>query len=96
MHQLLYLVAFLSGFAALAFETLWFRQAGLALGNSVWSATLVLSSFMGGLAAGNALVAGVTVSDDNDPDYLKGSGGSDWYFDGLGDELLSSSSETVD
>jgi hypothetical protein len=56
MHQLLYPVVFLSGFAALVFEALWFRQAGLALGNSVWSAALVLSSFMGGLAAGNALV----------------------------------------
>lgn len=56
MHQLLYLVFFLSGFAALVFETLWFRQAGLAFGNSVWSATLVLSSFMGGLALGNGLI----------------------------------------
>ena len=56
MHQLLYLVFFLSGFAALVFETLWFRQAGLAFGNSVWSATLVLSSFMGGLALGNGLM----------------------------------------
>ncbi len=56
MQQLLYLVFFLSGFAALVFETLWFRQAGLAFGNSVWSATLVLSSFMGGLALGNGLI----------------------------------------
>jgi spermidine synthase len=56
MRQLIYLVVFLSGFAALVFETLWFRQAGLAFGNSVWSATLVLSSFMGGLALGNGLV----------------------------------------
>ncbi len=56
MHQLIHLVFFLAGFAALIFETLWFRQAGLALGNSVWSTTLVLSSFMGGLALGNALV----------------------------------------
>jgi predicted membrane-bound spermidine synthase len=56
MHRLIYLVVFLSGFTALVFETLWFRQAGLALGNSVWSATLVLGSFMGGLALGNGLV----------------------------------------
>ena len=34
MH-LLYAVFFLSGVAALLFETLWFRQAGLLLGNSV-------------------------------------------------------------
>lgn len=56
MHQLLYLVFFLSGAAALVFEALWFRQAGLAFGNSVWSVSLVLSSFMGGLALGNILM----------------------------------------
>ena len=44
----------LSGAAALLFETLWFRQAGLALGNSVWAASLITASFMAGLAAGNA------------------------------------------
>lgn len=51
------LVMFLSGAAALLFETLWFRQAGLMLGNSVWSTSLVTASFMGGLALGNAAVA---------------------------------------
>ena len=45
-------VFFLSGAAALVFETLWFRQAGLAFGNSVWASSLVLSSFMAGLALG--------------------------------------------
>jgi spermidine synthase len=50
-------IFFLSGVAALVFETLWFRLTGLALGNSVWSATLVLAAFMGGLALGNAWVA---------------------------------------
>jgi spermidine synthase len=48
---------FLSGAAALLFETLWFRQAGLMLGNSVWSTSLVTASFMGGLALGNGAVA---------------------------------------
>lgn len=48
-------VFFLSGAAALVFETLWFRQAGLTFGNSVWASALVLSSFMAGLALGNAL-----------------------------------------
>ena len=43
-----------SGCAALVFETLWFRLAGLALGNSVWATSIVLASFMAGLAAGNA------------------------------------------
>jgi spermidine synthase len=45
----------LSGASALVFETLWFRQAGLLLGNAVWSSSLVLASFMGGLAIGNGL-----------------------------------------
>ena len=48
---------FLSGVSALAFETLWFHQAGLAFGNSVWAASLTLSGFMAGLALGSALAA---------------------------------------
>src|SRR5215470_18872544 len=50
-------VLFLSGTGALIFETLWLRLSGLAFGNSVWAAALILSSFMGGLALGNALAA---------------------------------------
>ncbi len=57
MPNALVLVFFLSGVAALTFEALWFRLAGLSLGNSVWSASLVLAAFMGGLALGNAVVA---------------------------------------
>jgi spermidine synthase len=48
---------FLSGASALLLETLLFRQSGLALGNSVWASSLVLASFMAGLAVGNALAA---------------------------------------
>jgi predicted membrane-bound spermidine synthase len=48
---------FLSGAAALLFETLWFRQAGLMLGNTVWAAAIVTASFMAGLALGSALAA---------------------------------------
>jgi predicted membrane-bound spermidine synthase len=48
---------FASGWAALLFETLWFRQAGLLLGNSVWASSLVLAAFMAGLGAGNAWAA---------------------------------------
>lgn len=48
---------FVSGAAALVFETLWFRQAGLAFGNGLWASALVLSSFMAGLALGNGLAA---------------------------------------
>jgi spermidine synthase len=54
---MLHVAFFLSGAAALVFENLWFRQAGLAFGNSVWASSLVLASFMAGLALGNALAA---------------------------------------
>ena len=57
MAAVLSAVFFLSGASALIFETLWFRQAGLAFGNSVWASSLVLSGFMTGLALGNALAA---------------------------------------
>ena len=51
-------VAFLiSGASALVFETLWFHQASIALGSSAWSASLVLSAFMAGMACGNWLAA---------------------------------------
>jgi len=55
MAPLLSLIFFLSGAAGVLFETVWFRVLGLTLGNSVWAANIVLASFMGGLAAGNAL-----------------------------------------
>ncbi len=51
------IVLFLSGTGALIFETLWLRLSGLAFGNSIWAAALILSSFMAGLALGNALAA---------------------------------------
>jgi spermidine synthase len=57
MIAALCLVFLVSGAAALVFETLWFRQAGLALGNTVWASALVTASFMAGLAIGNAAVA---------------------------------------
>ena len=57
MRLTLALIFFLSGASALIFESLWFRLAGLSLGNSVWSVSLVLAAFMGGLALGNGLVA---------------------------------------
>ena len=51
------LLFLLSGASALLFESLWFRQAGLVVGNSVWTSSLVLACFMGGLALGNAWAA---------------------------------------
>src|SRR5882762_4461687 len=54
---ILAVVLFLSGISALIFETLWLRLSGLTFGNSIWSAALILSSFMAGLALGNAIAA---------------------------------------
>src|SRR5256885_16965401 len=48
-------VFFASGAAALIFEIVWFHRCGLAFGSGVRATTIVLSSFMGGLAIGNAL-----------------------------------------
>src|SRR5438477_2377075 len=50
-------ILFFSGIGALIFETLWLRLSGLTFGNSTWAAALILSSFMAGLALGNALAA---------------------------------------
>ena len=57
MYRVLYVVFVLSGASALLFETLWFRLAGLTFGNSIWASSIVLASFMGGLALGNAAAA---------------------------------------
>ena len=54
-------VLFLSGTGALIFEALWLRLSGLAFGNSIWAAALILSSFMAGLALGNALAASTRI-----------------------------------
>ena len=50
-------VFLLSGASALLFETLWLHLAGLVFGVGVYASALVLSSFMGGLALGNALIS---------------------------------------
>jgi spermidine synthase len=57
MSRAVSVVFFVSGAAGLIFEVVWFNRSGLVFGNSVWAASLVLSSFMAGLAGGNALVA---------------------------------------
>ncbi|MFP5259393.1 MAG: fused MFS/spermidine synthase [Acidobacteriota bacterium] len=50
-------VFLVSGASALLFETLWLHLAGLTFGVSIYASALVLSSFMGGLALGNALIS---------------------------------------
>ena len=54
--RLVSLAFFLSGAAGLIFEVVWFHRSGLVFGNSVEATSIVLSSFMGGLALGTALV----------------------------------------
>ncbi len=56
MTIILSFIFFLSGASALILEALWFHLSGINLGNSVWATSLVLSSFMAGLALGNGLV----------------------------------------
>lgn len=46
-----------SGAAGLMFEVVWFHRTSLVFGNSIWATSLVLCSFMAGLAIGNGLVA---------------------------------------
>lgn len=52
---ILCIIFFISGAAGLLFETLWFRGAGLAFGNSVWASAITLAAYMGGLGMGNLL-----------------------------------------
>jgi spermidine synthase len=47
------------GFAALALEVLWTRTLALALGTTVYSFAVVLSTFLAGIAGGGALAARV-------------------------------------
>ena len=51
---------FLSGFAALLYETVWLRQFAILVGTSEQALAIVLASYMGGLALG-AAVAGTYV-----------------------------------
>ena len=46
------LLFFFSGFAALVYELLWFRQLGFIFGNTIYAATTVLTAYMIGLAGG--------------------------------------------
>jgi predicted membrane-bound spermidine synthase len=51
------LVFFASGAAGLVFEIVWFYRCALIFGESAWSTSIVLSSFMCGLGVGNAVAA---------------------------------------
>ncbi len=43
----------LSGFCALVYEIVWLKQLTLVIGNTVYSVSIVLTAFMGGLALGS-------------------------------------------
>ena len=49
-------VFLLSGFSALTFEVLWVRLASHSLGVTTWAVSVVVSTFMGGLALGGLLL----------------------------------------
>ena len=57
LSEVMSVVFLVSGVAGLLFETLWFHQAGLTLGNSISASSLVLAGFMGGIGLGNLLVS---------------------------------------
>lgn len=47
----------ISGFTALAYEVLWFRVLALVIGSSIYAFTVMLATFLAGIAGGSALVA---------------------------------------
>jgi spermidine synthase len=51
--RLLYLLMFVSGFAALIYQVLWMKQLGLLFGNTAEAAGVTLAVFFGGLALGS-------------------------------------------
>ena len=55
MRLLIYFCFFLSGLCGLSYEVLWARYLKLLTGTDAFSYAVVLVTFMGGLAAGNAL-----------------------------------------
>lgn len=52
----LYFLLFLSGFSALIYEVIWVRMLGLLLGVTVYATSLVLASFMLGMAMGSIAI----------------------------------------
>ena len=56
-NRLLWSLFFASGFAGLIYESIWTHYLKLFLGHAAYAQSLVLGIFMGGMAAGAALVA---------------------------------------
>lgn len=53
---------FVSGFAALLYETVWLRQFAILLGTSEQALAVVLASYMGGLASGSLVASRIVNS----------------------------------
>ncbi|MFK8110856.1 MAG: fused MFS/spermidine synthase [Rubripirellula sp.] len=53
---------FVSGFAALLYETVWLRQFAILLGTSEQALAVVLASYMGGLAVGSLIASRIVDS----------------------------------
>jgi len=56
INGILPLMTFLSGAAALIYESLWMRSFGLIFGNTTYAITVILATYMGGIALGSFLV----------------------------------------
>lgn len=55
LRRLLFLLFFLSGFSALAYEVVWARKLALVFGNTVYAVSTILAVFFAGLALGSLL-----------------------------------------
>jgi spermidine synthase len=56
MNNFISLLFFLSGITGLVYEVLWAKYLSLLLGNTAQAHTIVLATFLGGLALGNAVL----------------------------------------
>ena len=54
LHSIIGLLLVISGGLGLIYQTLWFKYLSLFLGNTTYAQTIVLATFMGGLAIGSA------------------------------------------
>jgi spermidine synthase len=54
--KIIYLLFFLSGGTALIYEIIWIKEFTLIMGNTIYSSSMVLSAFMGGLALGSIVL----------------------------------------
>jgi len=62
VERVLPVVTFFSGVAALIYESLWMRSFGLIFGNTTHAITVILATYMGGIALGSHLAGRVKVS----------------------------------